>query len=588
LSGAPLGGGLRFDGPEGGVDYGAAVAFDGAGATVEVPVQYEAGTLQLTVPASFVDAAAGDITIDPLLTSFTVDTVDGFQSDIDTGYTSNRDAFLFVYEDRFSGSDRDVYLTVIDTGGTFVDGRYVEVGDADWVDPEVAQLSGDDVALVVATQTDFIVDDPIQGRLYDTAVNDFVGPGFEIAGTGGSSSLTWTNANADVGGSRSTASGERFYVCWERTLSTGGTFARYVTVSAQGGLGPIRAMGPTAPASDVSDVRVSESAGDVSNVNVWCVCFKNAPAGSQQEIWAGQYNPDGTVASDVAVVQTGATLSAADLDVSDGLVVDGLEPAYVIVYTQFIGGIEVVGLVCRDSTLVGVSNVNRREHAVSSVRDQPRIATTIDRFVVGYLEDFGIVGVTYVTSLDLVEGTQLAVAERRLELPQINRNNIQSLGIASRASAGVFSRWVGLGYEFLDSSGVDQDVTAAIVSAETFPSPAFQYCEGTVNSTGDRGFIRLQGTRSATSIKTAFGEALPPGQFCLLLAGPAFDNVPVIGGGEGTLCIGGSLGRYNDQINAVDASGVVSFTIDPAVIPAGGSVFTATPGDFYQFQIWHR
>ncbi|MEL6715257.1 MAG: hypothetical protein AAFP86_15860, partial [Planctomycetota bacterium] len=58
---------LRFEGPEGGVTYGAAVAFDEAGRRVDVETRFEPGTIRLTVPAEFVEAARGDITIDPLI-----------------------------------------------------------------------------------------------------------------------------------------------------------------------------------------------------------------------------------------------------------------------------------------------------------------------------------------------------------------------------------------------------------------------------------------------------------------------------------------------------------------------------------------
>ncbi|MEL6715258.1 MAG: hypothetical protein AAFP86_15865, partial [Planctomycetota bacterium] len=195
---------------------------------------------------------------------------------------------------------------------------------------------------------------------------------------------------------------------------------------------------------------------------------------------------------------------------------------------------------------------------------------------------------TYLTSLDLIEGNQLSVSERRLVGPQRSEDRIDGLGIASRWAGGLSSRWVGVGWEHTSISAGPFDASGMIARMDNEPSPAFQYCEGTVNSTGDRGFLRLEGSRDASTVKTAVGEAIPPSQFCLLVAGSNFGSMPALGGGEGTLCLGGALGRYNDQLAAADASGVVTFTINPANIPAGGSFFTAQPGDFYQFQVWHR
>lgn len=59
-------------------------------------------------------------------------------------------------------------------------------------------------------------------------------------------------------------------------------------------------------------------------------------------------------------------------------------------------------------------------------------------------------------------------------------------------------------------------------------------------------------------------------------------------GGEGTLCLGGVLGRFNNMISPIDVDGTVEFTLDPQQIPAGGVLYSAFVGDFYQFQVWHR
>ncbi|MEO0661730.1 MAG: hypothetical protein AAFZ87_09350, partial [Planctomycetota bacterium] len=449
------------------------------------------------------------------------------------------------------------------------------------------------VALIVATELVEGGDDPIQGRLYDTDLNSFAGAAFVIADTGGFGSITWTNAQPDVGGSRSSASGEEFFVCWERTLSTGGRFARFTTVDAAGNVAFVRGMGPTSTDSRVSEVHVSDSAGLTSSVNAWNVCFRNVPAvsGSNREVWAGQYDPDGNVvAAPQVVLGAPSPFFPSQLDISDGLPVNGTTPRYAIVYDDIgSGGDDVSAFVCTESTGLSLVDLNALEHAVASRnQDLPRVVATVDRFVVGYVENFGGTTTTYATTVDVIENSLLAVAERRVALPETNDAVRQSLALAARASAGSFSRWVGFGYEVLDPAGTNQNITGAVVAADNPSSPALQYCDGTVNSTGDRGFMRLEGTRDVGSNKVAVGEAIPPGQFCLLLSGAGTGAVPMLGGGQGTLCLGGTLGRYNDQLAAADSQGVVTFTINPANIPTASSFVTALPGDFYQWQIWHR
>ncbi|MEO1695888.1 MAG: hypothetical protein AAFU73_01245, partial [Planctomycetota bacterium] len=83
-------------------------------------------------------------------------------------------------------------------------------------------------------------------------------------------------------------------------------------------------------------------------------------------------------------------------------------------------------------------------------------------------------------------------------------------------------------------------------------------------------------------------EALPPLQFALLVAGTEAADVPMVGGGEGTLCVGGTIGRYNAQIQQVSLQGSVGFVVEPLVIPLGGAVVSATAGDVFGFQACHR
>ncbi|MEO0663035.1 MAG: hypothetical protein AAFZ87_15980 [Planctomycetota bacterium] len=74
----------------------------------------------------------------------------------------------------------------------------------------------------------------------------------------------------------------------------------------------------------------------------------------------------------------------------------------------------------------------------------------------------------------------------------------------------------------------------------------------------------------------------------MLVAGTEAADVPMVGGGEGTLCVGGTIGRYNAQIQQVSLQGSVGFVVEPLVIPLGGAVVSATAGDVFGFQAWHR
>lgn len=578
---------LRFEGPEGGATYGAAVAFDEAGRRVDVETRYEPGTIQLTVPADFVEDARGDITVDPVISTYFVDRAAEDQTEPDTAYDFQADAFFHVYEDEFSLVDVDVYMTGIDMGQNRVFEGYVNLSATSWIEPEVAGINGEDRLLVVATDATG-GDQGIAGRLFRTGSLDFAGPSFEIADTGIPGLATWTNKRPDVGGNGSFSPGHRFLVTWEREFSSGERVARYCTVDASGNVGPTTALGPAASTSPfVTQVRVSESVGDPSTTNVWNVCFSNETPSDDRQLWTAQLNPDGSVAEAPWIAAASGSVRYAGLDVSDAIVVDGLDPTYLIVYDDFTTFNEdVVAVVCRGGTAHGVVDVNVREHAPRSL-DQaaPKLATTADRFIVLYAERFGATWDAFVTVLDLVEGDQLAVAERRTYWTVGLEPGVS---LASRWSGGLASRWVGMAGPWFGLEEDGMDIFAAVLSADTPSSPAFQYCSGTVNSRGDRGFLRLEGSRSRFTPKTAVAEAVPRDQFCLLLSGTWDAHVPGAGGSEGTLCLGGTLGRYNDQIVAANSMGVAEFTIDPTAIPAGGALYSAAAGDFYQWQVWHR
>ncbi|MEL6311857.1 MAG: hypothetical protein AAFQ17_05740, partial [Pseudomonadota bacterium] len=113
-------------------------------------------------------------------------------------------------------------------------------------------------------------------------------------------------------------------------------------------------------------------------------------------------------------------------------------------------------------------------------------------------------------------------------------------------------------------------------------------CDGTFNSTSDRGFLTLYGDQATTTAKVLAASALPAGTFALLLVGTDPAVVPSPGGSEGVLCLGGTIGRYNSSIASPDAAGTVDFSVDPAALPIGIGSVAATAGSTFQWQVWHR
>lgn len=587
----PDGEGFRFSGPDGDVGYGAAIAFDGAGARTAVETAIDGETIVLTVPASFVQAAEGPITIDPVIETYTVDTTNNDQTDCDVAYDLTSDTFIYVFEDTFSSTDPDLYYRRLEPDGTQASAGWINLSADLWRDPSIANLNHADSCLVVAVR-ETVGGPEIVGRILDITDNS-VDPVLVIGNTSNvPGGTTWDNENPDVGGNSSTATSSVFMVVWTREFEDGDSFPRYRTVSATGVLGNVRAA-ETGNDINYREVVISESTGNPSTVNLWNVVYREDDSNGDEQIRGFQLDAAGGVATPPDTIRdVGSTERIRDLDVSDGLDLEGLDPTYIVAYDDFepsLADVEI--LVCRGTNLRSVVDLNRQEHAIETRnQDLTHIGTSRADFVVSYMERDGGVWIPYVSTLDLTYLDLVGVSERRTPLGDGWSNMNGGAKIASRFSGGnIFSRWSGIGFS-VETAGTTNgfDVLGVTHSADQPYAPAFQYCDGEPNSTGDRGFLTLYGNRNTTSTKTLTASGCPPMQFSLLVVGTNSDLVPNVGGGEGTLCVGGNLGRYTSQITQFDADGQASFSVDPTAIPSGIAITPAMSGDFLRWQLWHR
>lgn len=115
------------------------------------------------------------------------------------------------------------------------------------------------------------------------------------------------------------------------------------------------------------------------------------------------------------------------------------------------------------------------------------------------------------------------------------------------------------------------------------------FCSNTLNSTGSGGLLTGRGSEIATDNDiTLTASGLPPNQFMLLAVSASVDSIPFAGGSQGTLCLGGAIGRYNGQIVNSGAAGSVDLSLDLTSIPVPGGPAAAMAGDTWIFQGWYR
>lgn len=591
LGAGTAGEGFRFQNDLGGMDYGAAIVLDGAGRRAAVPARLENGLMTLTVPAAFLAVAEGEVIVDPLLTTFSVDSAGGRQSHPDVAFDATNNQFLFVYEDVFSGTDTDIYrrtLSAVDD--TVVSGGYIESGTEEWTRPETANLNHANSCLVVAQRTNGTTGfSEVVGRILDMSANT-LGPELVI----GTATSNWNNFQPDVGGNQTTSTAGVFMVVWERRFSATLSLPRARTVQADGTLGSTQFFEPSGMDLRATEVRISESAGAPATVNTWNVVYRMEDlAVDEDRIRVTQFNGAGAITSGPSTLYTGSSGERLrEIDVSEGLDLLGLADAtYLVTYDSYFGGADDKPLmVCRGDNRLATRFLSTLEHASTSVDAAGiRLGATADDFLVSYMESTG--GGDYqvlFSAVDLTENTFLAVSERRTFLGATTNTPQGGCAIASRRSGGLNSRWSACAWSSEDGSG-DLDIDGARHFASNAYSPGFQFCTGNVNSTGDRGFIAMYGNRNTTDSKTLVASFLPPNSFGYFINGTGFTSSANPGGSAGILCIaGGILGRYSNAVMSSGPDGSISLTVDPQNLSTATGTTAAVAGQIWNFQAWHR
>lgn len=119
-----------------------------------------------------------------------------------------------------------------------------------------------------------------------------------------------------------------------------------------------------------------------------------------------------------------------------------------------------------------------------------------------------------------------------------------------------------------------------------------RYCApATSNSTGASGRLEVLGS-NAVSVDDVTLEAtdLPLQSAGYFLASATQGFVPLAGGSQGTLCLGGAIGRFvaPGQVQSSGSTGTFGLTIDVHAIPQPTGPITPAFGETWNFQAWYR
>lgn len=112
------------------------------------------------------------------------------------------------------------------------------------------------------------------------------------------------------------------------------------------------------------------------------------------------------------------------------------------------------------------------------------------------------------------------------------------------------------------------------------------YCTATVNSTGAPAVLAADGDpRVAQNDLDLLCSSLPPGKFGYFIMSQTQDFRPLVGGGQGNLCLGGAIVRFAQDVQQAASDGTASFSPDLSNIPGGVLI---APGERWSFQFWYR
>ena len=110
------------------------------------------------------------------------------------------------------------------------------------------------------------------------------------------------------------------------------------------------------------------------------------------------------------------------------------------------------------------------------------------------------------------------------------------------------------------------------------------------NSSGAGATISAVGSRAVSADDlTLLAESLPSNAFGFFIVSGGQTNIPAVGGSQGTLCVGPSIGRaVGGEIFNSGSSGQATVAVDLSSLPTPTSTVQVLPGETWYFQGWFR
>jgi len=589
--------GFEFANEFGAVRYGRAFVREESGVKRALVTRLVAGGVQIDVEADYLASAQFPLTVDPLITTFDVDTTtfDNFAPDVAFDATTYR--YLYVYEETVTATDHDVYSQVISLTGVAGPGAYVDSSTTDWRGPSVGNLNAYDQFLVAGSVGNVVGFSSriVRGRT-TPATGPTYGTVFNISTTVDS---TGHKTNVSVGGDPFSGFPAYYCVAFEREWSPTDhdILARLVTNT--GTLVGASVL-PIANTSPQHDMLPSVSKGN-SGIR-WNIAWQRDITSTNGDIHAAQVEWDGSaITTPNFVVSAGSsddTRPSASTSLTAG--------SYAVVWERYFattsdhdiyaasitGG--TVGPITSLSFIEGTTLFeDQREPAVDS--DGQHFTVTYAETYLSSLADYDI----YVSAFHILAGA-IAVSEAHVPFAFLNGTQIEPT-IVSQVSTGGTGPGYALGWT--DATiATNRNIEGGLYNSP-IGGPISSFCAGDGTGTAcPCGNSGLPGNGCASSVNpnganlSATGSA-GIGLDSLVLSGSGMPNSSALyfqgttrlnGGlgslfGDGLRCAGGSIIRLGTKVNASGGSQYPAAG-DPSISVRG---LVTSPGT-RTYQVWYR
>lgn len=373
--------GLRWTHPTlGAVHYGDVTTLDAHGRRCRSAARWCEGGIELRVPAAFLAAAQGAVTVDPVVRAVTIDTGSDQCLNADVAYEPTTRQWLVAYAREFATTDSDIITRRFDADGTFREEIVVATGSRESRNPSVGANAVGRQFLIAWDEDTGIANRVILGRTRDAA-SAAQGATFTVLDTSGLGNDDFAPA---VGGSIATDANGGTYAVFCLSDSSAGLSVSFVRVTT-GGATSFR--GIVSQGHDAQDVRALKAR---TTDDPW-VCVYRRNNGGVSHVHMVDAPATGTVFRSIGIDSSGDCRLGG---------VAGRAPEYLVVHSRTVASGN-SDIFCRSVQMTrttilarALTNLTAIEPGAIPSRDQtsPSVAFDGCRFTYAYQEAVGAAG----------------------------------------------------------------------------------------------------------------------------------------------------------------------------------------------------